>query len=101
VRLRIGGVAFRSPGTPRWRRSIGYDTEVDPVSIDAELRRLVDDYRTSCLWFLREDYYPETVPECDRVLSWISRHGDVQAFQRVAEVRRWLSRGSSETSAGC
>jgi hypothetical protein len=26
----------------------------------AELRRLVDEYRSRCLWFLREDYYPAT-----------------------------------------
>ena len=26
----------------------------------AELRGLVDEYRSRCLWFLREDYYPAT-----------------------------------------
>ena len=79
---------------------IGYDTEVDHASHQAELRRLVDDYRASCLWFLRQDYYPETLAEQERVLSLIARHGDVQAFRRVAEVRRWLLHRSSETSAG-
>lgn len=25
--------------------------------------RLVDEYRARCLWFLREDYYPESVED--------------------------------------
>ena len=66
-----------------------------------QVRRLVDDYRATCLWFLREDYYPVTAPERERILSLIAQHGDQQAFRRVAEVRSWLSRHSSETSAGC
>ena len=65
----------------------------DPV------RRLVDDYRVRCLWFFREDYYPATPAECGRVLRLIDLHGDVPALRRVAEVRTWLSRRSSETSA--
>jgi hypothetical protein len=66
---------------------------------DARVRRLVDDYRTRCLWFLREDYYPETAGECERVLGFIERYGDLHAFRRVAEMREWLSPSSSETSA--
>jgi hypothetical protein len=79
---------------------IGYDYDVEPTSPEMEFRRLVDDYRARCLWFLREDYYPETAPERERILSLIAQHGDQQAFRRVAEVRTWLSRGSSERSAG-
>ena len=67
----------------------------DPV------RRLVDEYRVQCLWFLREDHYPASATERERVLRWIELHGDVPAFRRVAEVRTWLSRRSSETSAAC
>lgn len=50
----------------------------DPV------RRLVDDYRTRCLWFLRRDHYPATDAARDRVLRLIARHGDLDAFRRVA-----------------
>lgn len=67
---------------------------------DAELRRLVDDYRARCLWFLREDYYPVTPEARERVLTLIERHGDHAALQRVAEVRQWLSPSSSAASAG-
>jgi hypothetical protein len=77
---------------------ISYDSGVDPASIETELRRLVDEYRVRCLWFLREDYYPQTPAERERVLALIAQHGDQQAFHRVATLRTWLSRRSSETS---
>ncbi len=66
----------------------------------AELRRLVDEYRTRCLWFLREDYYPATRDEVLTVLRHIERHGDHEGFRRAAALRRWLSPVSSATSAG-
>lgn len=94
-------------GTARWTergrggRHIGYDgTAVERASPEAELLRLVDDYRAQCLWFLREGYYPETPHERERVLALIAQHGDQRAFRRVAEVRTWLLQRSSGTSAG-
>jgi hypothetical protein len=63
----------------------------DPKSIDA----LVDEYRTRCLWFLRSDYYPKTLEERLRILRYIERYGDREAYRRAAETRRWLSRNSS------
>lgn len=71
-----------------------------PGSAEAELRRLVDDYRTRCLWFLRDDLYPETPEEALRVLQQIERHGDREAFIRAGRIRQWLSQTSSEPSAG-
>lgn len=64
------------------------------------LRELVDEYRSRCLWFLRPDYHPATAVEAEQVLDAIQRHGDREAFRRAAQVRRWLSRPSSATSAG-
>lgn len=72
---------------------------MDAALTDNPLRRLVDDYRVQCLWFLREDYYPVGAEECERVLRLIERHGDVSALRRAAEVRTWLSRRCSGTSA--
>jgi len=66
---------------------------------EREMRRLVDDYRSRCLWFLREDYYPTSDPERERVLTLITQHGDQEAFRRVAELRKWLSPHSSANSA--
>ena len=68
-------------------------------SADEQIRRLVDDYRVRCLWFLREDYYPATPSECERVLTLVEQHGDLEAFRRVAEIRVCLSHPSSGTSA--
>ncbi len=67
--------------------------------IAAAVNRLVDEYRRRCLWFLREDYYPTTDAERRRMLSYIQRHGDADAFRRAAEIRRWLSPTSSAGSA--
>lgn len=64
----------------------------------AELRSLVEEYRSRCLWFLREDYYPATRDEVVTVLRHIERHGDREGFQRAAALRRWLSPPSSAKS---
>ncbi len=63
------------------------------------LRRLVDEYRVRCLWFLREGYYPETTEDAVRVLEAIQRYGDAEAFRRAGALKRWLSASSNETSA--
>ena len=64
------------------------------------VQRMVDEYRIRCLWFLRPDYYPVTRQERLRVLGYIERHGDREAFRRAATLKRWLSPGSSAPSAG-
>jgi hypothetical protein len=72
-------------------------------SLDAvlpEVRRLVDRYRTRCLWFLATDYYPTTLAEVLQVLASIERHGDLEAFRAAASIRQWLSPTSSDGSAG-
>jgi hypothetical protein len=63
------------------------------------VRELVDEYRATCLWSLRRDYYPQTIDEALSVLKQIERHGDVAAFQEAAELRQWLSRNSNVPSA--
>jgi hypothetical protein len=75
---------------------------MDALSPEAAvaLRDLVDAYRSRCLWFLRRDYYPETVAEARRVLDAIERHGDRDGFRRAVRIRLWLSPPSSATSAG-
>jgi hypothetical protein len=69
--------------------------------LQAAVRQLVDDYRLRCLWFLRENYYPETDDAREQVFRAIDTHGDLAAFRRVTELRAWLSRQSNDTSAGC
>lgn len=67
--------------------------------LNAELRRLVDEYRSSCLWFLRADLYPETPEQALRVLRQIERHADREGFVRAARIRQSLSPPSSGPSA--
>jgi len=64
------------------------------------LRALVDEYRGRCLWFLAPGYYPESASERLRVLDSIQRHGDLAAFKRAGEVKRWVLAHSSAASAG-
>lgn len=75
-------------------------SEALPGPVEAEVRRLVDDYRRRCLWFLRADYYPHTLEEILRVLRQVEQNGDREAFLRAASIRRWLSPPSNATSAG-
>ena len=60
---------------------------------------LVDEYRNTCLWFLRSDFYPTTFEQQLRVLKYIERYGDRAAYLKAADARRWLSQSSNETSA--
>jgi hypothetical protein len=60
---------------------------------------LVERYRSRCLWFLRPDFYPTTDAERLRVLDYIGRYGDVDAFQRAARLKQWLLQRSNAPSA--
>jgi hypothetical protein len=74
--------------------------KIDEKAAAEAVQRMVDEYRIRCLWFLRPDYYPVTRQERLRVLGYIERHGDREAFRWAATLRRWLSPGSSALSAG-
>ena len=72
-------------------------TEVDTIL--AQIHSLVDEYRTRCMWFWRDDYYPVTPAEALRALEYIERHGDVAALRRVAPLKQWLLQNSNAQSA--
>ena len=63
------------------------------------IKEFVDEYRDTCLWFMRADFYPETLEQKLRVLTYIERYGDQAAFAKAARVRRWLLQSSNDTSA--
>ena len=77
-----------------------YDGGMNSVELPGSevIRQLVDEYRGRCLWFLRADYYPETKEEVLRVLASIQRHGDVDAFRRAGELKRWVLATSNAPS---
>ncbi len=72
--------------------------EADQIRAATAVNELTDQYRGRCLWFLREDYYPSTREERLRILDYIERHGDREAYRKAGMVRRWLSRNSSAAS---
>jgi hypothetical protein len=72
----------------------------DEMEVAEAVNRLADEYRVRCLWFLRPDYYPSTLEERLRVLGYIERHGDREAFRRAARLKRCLSPDSSAPSVG-
>ena len=72
----------------------------DEKAVTEAVNRLVDEFRVRCLWFLRPEYYPATLEERLRVLLYIERHGDREAFRRAATLKQWLSPTSSAPSAG-
>jgi hypothetical protein len=67
----------------------------DERGAERVVNELVNEYRVRCLWFLRPDYYPRSREERLRVLRYIERYGDQEAFRKAAMVRQWLSRTSS------
>lgn len=74
-------------------------TEPLPADVRDELRELVDEYRTRCLWFLRPDLYPETRDQALRMLGYIERYGDLEAFRRAGRIRQRLMATDGEASA--
>ncbi|MCX7008453.1 MAG: hypothetical protein NTY53_14585 [Kiritimatiellaeota bacterium] len=66
---------------------------------DQALRVLVTTHRARCLWFLKPDFFPATLPAALRVLDAIEQHGDLAAFRETRRLRVWLSPASSAMSA--
>lgn len=64
-----------------------------------QVQALVEETRSTCLWYVRQDYVPQTVEQALPLLDAIARHGDLATFRRVAELRTWLPRASSASSA--
>ena len=66
-----------------------------------EVDELIDECRSTCLWYQRPDYYPRTDPERWRILDAIQKHADLATFRRAGRLKEWLSQLSSGASAGC
>jgi uncharacterized protein (DUF3820 family) len=69
------------------------------TDITERLTPLVNKYRSRCLWFLREDFFPGNMREALLVLDNIEKHGDREAFIEARRIREWLSPISSAASA--
>lgn len=64
-----------------------------------EVKRLANLHRAKCLWFMREDYLPESREDALKVLDQIEQHGDRKAFVEARGLRKWLSQEYNATSA--
>lgn len=72
---------------------------LDATTVLRDVSRLADEYRERCLWFLRDDYHPQTEAEALRVLQHIERHGDVAALRKTAPLKQWLLHHTNKQSA--
>jgi hypothetical protein len=74
---------------------------MDPLSAEQgqALRELIERQRTSCLWYLKQDWFPKTLEEVSKVLDAVQCHGDRAAFIEAGRIRQWLSPNSSSGSA--
>lgn len=73
--------------------------EKDKRALEAA-RRLIDEHRADCLWYLREDLIPADRSLIIDLLRRIEERSDRATFVEARRLRQWLSRTSSEGSAG-
>ena len=64
-----------------------------------ELKKLIDEYRNQCLWFLDEHFYPTEKSRQLRTLAYIEHYGDRRAFQKARQLKEWLLQNSKEISS--
>ncbi len=65
-----------------------------------ELESLVNQYRSRCLWFIREDFVPRDREQAIRTLEYIERYGDRDGFLQARRLKTWLSQHTSAKYAG-
>lgn len=67
--------------------------------VHRQIDQLVDECRSTCLWYQRRDYYPRTDADRISVLDAIQKHADRTTFERAGRLKEWLSRLSKAASA--
>jgi len=70
-----------------------------PDEINTQLAELIERYRSRCLWFLAEDFVPDTPEQAMRVLEYIERYGDRDGFVQARRLKQWLSQSINAASA--
>jgi hypothetical protein len=58
--------------------------------ISKELHLLTEQYRNTCLWFLRDDFFPKTNKEALLVVNAVKRYGDGDGYKRARKIEAWL-----------
>ncbi len=93
------GIPYNEPMKARPEARADSNPVPDAASFEGELGELIDEARSSCLWYLRPDYRPRTDPEIEATLRAIERRGDRATFARARRLRQWHSRRSNVASA--
>jgi len=65
---------------------------VEEIVQTPQFRSVVEDYRDTCLWFANDPEHPVGALQLEQVLTEIEKNGDMAAFRRVGEIRKWLPR---------
>jgi len=66
----------------------------------SEVRDLVENYRTTCFWFMNEQWLPDSVAAARRAVILLQRYGDREAYLSASAWKPWLSLPYSKISAG-
>ena len=75
------------------------DSDADLPTVLREVSRLASRNQTTCLWFLRESFVPDTEELALRALDAIQRHGDRESYIQARRLKEWLLQRSSEKSS--
>lgn len=62
----------------------------DDLSINDQINQLAEENRTTCLWFLRQDYLPASTSERLTVLKHLETYGNRQTFVCARTLRDCL-----------
>ncbi len=68
---------------------------IEEIANSKEFRSLVEDYRGMCLWSLPEDFMPDNERKMVSFVECLEHYGDLNAYRKAGEIRKWLSRLSS------
>ena len=85
-------------GAVQWRKErknaiLCPNMTVEEIAKSDEFRSVVEDYRDTCLWYMNRVLRPENDLQLEQVLTAIENNGDLAAFKRVGEIRKWLPPG--------
>ena len=64
---------------------------VEEIARTEEYRSIIEDYRGMCFWSFGDVSHPRTEAQLEMIFNAIDSYGDLKAYKRVGELRKWLS----------
>jgi hypothetical protein len=71
---------------------------VEEILETPEYRSVVEDCRATCLWSMGDALHPRSERQLAQVLEAVEKNGDLAAYRRAGEIRKWLSPDSRRRS---